>query len=118
MPAVFVLVVKTHLCCQSEELSTTGTKQSKTNKKAPLHQMQDMTKIPCVISQIWKFKLEHTASTFNLIETQATLIPEIQQKSQPAFAYLYFNPNWRKSQNFNVSLGQVSLPSGAGLNVG
>lgn len=42
MPAVFVLVVKTHFWCQSEELSTTG--KNKTKQKAPLKEMQDMSK--------------------------------------------------------------------------
>lgn len=54
---------------------------------------------------------------FNLIETRAFIL-EIQQKGKPAFAYVYFNFNWRKFQNVNMSLGQQFLPSGPGVSIG
>lgn len=65
-----------------------------------------------------KFKSEHTAYMFNVIETQAAFIPEIQYKSKPALSVCILILIAEDFQNFNVSLGQLFLPSGIGLNIG
>ena len=66
-------------------------KQNKTKGTTQRHVRDESDRVR--FSQVFQFKCEHTASVFMLIDTEAAFFSEIQQKSKPAFAYLYFNFN-------------------------